>query len=424
MLLSNLEYKSFRDIAEDQLGHWAGFFSGWTYWLCWIVIGMADIAAVTNYALWWFPNMPKFVPAAVLVVMLFLLNIVAVRLFGEIEFWFALIKVVAVVSLIGVAIYMIIVGFHIDLKTLIGSQRLADPTANSDLIKQLTQDYQNGASASLGNLLNTSHGGFFPRGFSGFLSGFQIAFYAFLGIELVGTAAAETRDPEKSLPKAINAIPIRVVLFYVFSLAAILAVTPYVAIDPNYSPFVDMFALTGLAIAASVVNFVVLTSAASSMNSGIYSTSRMMFGLALTDLAPKTFARLSKSKVPAHALMFSCVCVLPGIALLYASGSIMTAFTYATSAANVLFIFVWSLIMFSYWQYRKNRARLHESSRYKMPIGLPMTWVVMGFFIVMLVILCMDKDTFIGAVSTVAWFVILTLVYRSRQNKAKNAVSA
>jgi D-serine/D-alanine/glycine transporter len=412
-LLSNLEYKSFRDIAEDQLGPWAGFFSGWTYWLCWIVIGMADITAVTNYVLWWFPNIPKFLPAVLLVLLLFGLNVVAVRLFGEIEFWFALIKVIAIVVLIVVAVVLVIMGFHSNLDTLIGSHRVGD--AYQAIRDTLTQAYPNGANASLGNLLNSGHGGIFPNGFNGFLGGFQIAFYAFVGIELAGTASAETKDPLRTLPKAINAIPIRVVLFYVFALSAIMSVTPYLAIDPDHSPFVNMFALTGLGFAASLINFVVLTSAASSMNSGIYSTSRMLFGLALTRFAPKAFGKLSKSHVPANALLFSSLCVLPGVALLYASGSIMDAFTYATSAANVLFIFVWTLIMLSYLHFRKKHADLHDNSVYKMPWGVPMSYVVMVFFVVMLVILCLDKVTLIGAATTLIWFAGLTVVYVLRR---------
>ncbi|MDR2931217.1 MAG: amino acid permease [Propionibacteriaceae bacterium] len=431
MLLSNLEFKSFRDIIETHLGSWAGFFSGWTYWLCWIVIGLADMTAVTNYVLWWFPDCPKFVPALALMVLLFALNVVAVRLFGEIEFWFALIKVIAIIALILVAVGMIVIGFHSDLESLFGAHRQGmldaarqavaagqDVAANQAIVNELQgvrdtlgSAYPDGAKASLMNILNLNGGGFSPNGFGGFLGGFQIAFFAFVGIELVGTAAAEAKNPETALPKAIRAIPVRVVLFYVFALSAILSVTPYLAVDPDYSPFVNMFALTGLGIAASVINFVVLTSAASSMNSGIYSTSRMLFGLAGTKLAPRLFGRLSKSSVPANALIFSCLCVLPGIALLYASDSIMDAFTYATSAANVLFIFVWTLVLVAYLRYRRTVPKLHEVSKFKMPWGVPMSWIVMVFFVIMLVILCLDRTTFIGAITTLIWFAVLGVAY-------------
>lgn len=381
LLLSNLKYKSFRDIAEDMLGPWAGFFSGWTYWCCWIVIGIADLTAVTSYVHFWWPDLPKWIGATALVALLLCLNLIAVRLFGEIEFWFALIKIVAILTLIVVAVVMVAVGF--------------------------TAPDQH--TATVANLWND--GGFFPRGIGGFLASFQIAFFAFLGIELVGTAAAETKDPEKTLPKAINAIPVRIILFYVGALAAIMAVTPWRSIDPGVSPFVTMFALAGFGAAATVINFVVLTSAASSANAGIFSTSRMIFGLALDKMAPRSFGRLSRHKVPANGLLFSVCCLLPGIILLYATDSIIGAFTLATTVASVLFIFVWTLIIASYLVYRKKFPEKHEASVYKMPFGIIASWAVLGFFAVMLVLLALEPDTRAALMVSPLWFAILGVAY-------------
>lgn len=381
LLLSNLNYKSFRDIAEDVLGPWAGFFSGWTYWFCWIVTGMADLIAVTSYVQFWWPGVPKWLPATCLVLLLLGLNLIAVRLFGEVEFWFAMIKIVAIVALIAVAVVMVVVGFT----------------------------SAEGYHASVANLWND--GGFFPTGGKGFMAGFQIALFAFVGIELVGTAAAETRDPVKTLPKAINAIPLRVMLFYVLALTAIMAVMPWRSIDPNVSPFVSVFAMVGFGAAASVVNFVVLTSAASSANSGIYSTSRMLFGLSLDDKAPDAFGRLTRHKVPANGLIFSVCCLLPGIALLYLSDTIIGAFTIATTVSSVLFIFVWSIILASYLVFRRRNPELHEASVYKMPIGVGLSWLVLVFFVGMLVILAFEPDTRIALIATPAWFIMLGICY-------------
>ena len=381
LLLSNLKYKSFRDIAEDILGPWAGFFSGWTYWFCWIVIGMADLTAVTAYVQFWWADVPKWLPATCLVLLLLGLNLIAVRLFGEVEFWFAMIKIVAIISLIVVAVVMLIAAF-------------TSPE---------------GHQATIANLWND--GGFFPTGGMGFMAGFQIAFFAFVGIELVGTAAAETKDPVKTLPKAINAIPLRVMLFYVCALAAIMAVTPWRSIDPSVSPFVSMFSLAGFGAAAAVVNFVVLTSAASSANSGIFSTSRMLFGLSLDDKAPKSFGQLTRHKVPAKGLIFSCCCLVPGVVLLYLSDSIIGAFTIATSVASVLFIFVWSVIMCCYLVYRRRTPGLHEASPYKMPFGIGLSWLVLAFFVVMLVILAFEPDTRMALIATPIWFIALGIAY-------------
>jgi D-serine/D-alanine/glycine transporter len=388
LLLSNLAYKSFRDIAEDVLGPWAGFFSGWTYWFCWVVIGIADLTAVTAYALYWWPDLPKWVAATALVLLLLGLNLIAVRLFGEIEFWFALIKIIAIVSLIAVAVVMIASGF-------------------------VAQD---GHRADLANLYND--GGFFPTGLTGFLGGFQIAFFAFVGIELVGTAAAETRDPVRTLPKAINAIPVRVMLFYVCALAAIMAVTPWRSVDPEISPFVQMFALAGLGAAASVVNFVVLTSAASSANAGIFSTSRMLFGLSLERMAPRAFGRLSRNRVPANGLLFSCACLVPGIVLLYSTDSIIAAFTLATTFASVLFIFVWGLIVVSYLVYRRRSPAAHATSVYKMPVGIVASWAVLAFFVAMLVVLALAADTRSALVVTPVWFALLGVAYAVHRRRA------
>lgn len=198
LLLSNLEYKSFSDFASDLLGPWAGYFTGWTYWFCWVVTGMADVVAITAYAQFWFPDLSDWVASLAVIVLLLTLNLATVKMFGEMEFWFAMIKIVAIVSLIVVGLVMVAMHFQ-------------SPT---------------GVEASFAHLWND--GGWFPKGLSGFFAGFQIAVFAFVGIELVGTTAAETKDPEKSLPRAINSIPIRIIMFYVFALIVIMSVTPFI----------------------------------------------------------------------------------------------------------------------------------------------------------------------------------------------------
>ena len=167
LLLSNLEYKSFSDFAADLLGPWAGYFTGWTYWFCWVVTGIADVVAITAYAQFWFPGLSQWVASLLCVLVLLSLNLATVKMFGEMEFWFAMIKIVAIVGLIIAGLVMVLTHFQ-------------TPT---------------GTVASFSNLWND--GGFFPKGVSGFFAGFQIAVFAFVGIELVGTTAAETKDPQK-----------------------------------------------------------------------------------------------------------------------------------------------------------------------------------------------------------------------------------
>ena len=381
LLLSNLHYKSFADFAADLLGPWAGFFTGWTYWFCWIVTGVADVVAISDYVSYWWADLPLWIPALLTVALLVGLNLPTVRAFGETEFWFALIKIVAIVALIVVGLAMIIGHFKAP----------------------------SGAEASFANLWND--GGFFPTGPMGFVAGFQIATFAFVGIELVGTAAAETKAPERNLPRAINSIPIRVMLFYVAALTIIISVTPWRTIDPEHSPFVAMFALAGLGIAASVVNFVVLTSAASSANSGIYSTSRMVYGLATEGDAPNVFGRLTRRRVPANALFLSGVFLLSGVVMVVVGDSAIKAFTIVTTISSLCFMFVWTIILSSYLVYRKRRPQLHEASQFKMPGGIPMCYVVFGFFAFLLWAFTQKTDTLQALLVTPVWFVVLGIAW-------------
>lgn len=387
LLLSDSRYTTFADIARDLIGPWAGFVTGWTYWMCWVVTGVADMVAITGYIRFWWPDTPAWIPITIMTALLFTLNAMTVKAFGETEFWFALVKIIAILALVLVGFGMVLMG---------------------------TVD-EAGSAAAVSNLW--SHGGFFPKGTMGFLGGFQIALFAFVGIELVGTTVAETADPAKTLPKAINSIPIRIMLFYVAALAAIMMVTPWDQVDPERSPFVTMFSMTGLGAAATIVNLVVLTSAASSANSGIYSTSRMLFGLASRGDAPKVFARLSKRHVPRNALFLSCVFLLSAIVLMASGDSISAAFTLVTSMSATLFMGVWVVIVVSYLIYLKKRPHLHEASVFKAPGGAASAWVVLVFMTVMVAVLALFPDTRAGLVPSLVWIAAVTvaaLIHRHR----------
>ncbi|WP_312331169.1 amino acid permease [Acinetobacter variabilis] len=386
LLLSNLQYKSFIDFATDLIGPWAGYFVGWTYWLCWITIGIADLSAIIYY-LQFFNNGLPFTPgegvliSIASIVFIMGLNLATVKLFGEMEFWFALIKIIAIIVLIGVGLWMIFTGFTNDAGTVASFEHIWD------------------------------HGGLFPTGTMGFLAGFQIAIFAFVGVELVGTTAAETKDPERNLPKAVNSIPIRIIIFYVLALIIVMSVTPWDQINPNVSPFVNLFSQAGIAAAAIIMNLVVLSSVMSSMNSGVFSTSRMLFGLSREEQAPKAFGRLNSRAVPANALYFSAICLLLGAALQYFVPNTVEAFTLATTLSTILFICVWLIIIWSYMIYYRTRPELHAKSIFKLPGGLVTCWIVIIFFVGMIGVLSLEDDTRRALMVSPVWFILLIIGY-------------
>ena len=325
ILLSDLRYRSFVDFVTELLGPCCGFVLGWSYWLCWIVIGIADLIAISGYTQIFYPNLYSWIPALCCIAIFYILNRLTVRIFGEMEFSFAIIKILAIIVLILVGIFFIVTGFR-------------SPSGDVTSVK---------------NIWN--HGNLFPNGFEGFLAGFQSATFAFIGVELIGTVAAESKDPEKNLPKAINNIPLRILMFYVFSVMVIMAVIPWQSINPSKSPFIMLFLFAGLPAAAAIVYIVVITSAASSTNSGVFSSSRMLYGLARLNKAPAFFGKLSKHSIQINGLRFSCLCLLTSvILLLFNNKSIIEIFTLVASVATIISLFTWLLILLSYIQYRKN----------------------------------------------------------------------
>ncbi|GED61458.1 amino acid permease [Brevibacillus formosus] len=384
LLLSNLNYHSFVDFVKDYLGNMAAFVTGWTYWFCWISIAMADLTAVGLYTQYWFPEIPQWMPGLIALVILLIMNLATVKLFGEMEFWFALVKVIAILALIFVGIFMIIKGFS-----------------------------TNAGASSFTNLW--SHGGMFPNGFNGFLLSFQMVVFAFVGIELVGLTAGETEDPKRVIPKAINQIPIRILIFYVGALIVIMSIYPWNAINPLESPFVQVFAAIGIAAAAGIVNFVVLTSAASACNSAIFSTSRMVYSLAKEKNAPVPLTKLTANKVPANALFFSTVVILIAVVLNYVMPE--GVFTLITSVSTVCFIFIWGITVICHLKYRKTRPDLAKANSFKMPLYPFANYLILAFLAFILVVLALADDTRVALFITPVWFILLVAIYKLRKTK-------
>lgn len=386
LLLSNLNYKTFGDIAKDLIGPWAGFVVSWTYWLTWVVICVADIIAITSYVSYINPSIPNWVPALVSAVLLLILNLQPVKFFGEFEFWFSLIKIIAILALIVTGIVLLATGF-----------------VNPDT----------GTGASLAHLWD--NGGLFPFGASGFLLGFQLGIFSFIGVELIGTAAAETANPQKNLPKAINSIVVRVLIFYIGALTIIMAITPWAELDPALSPFVTTFAYAGFGAAAMAINIVVLTSAASSANSGFYSGTRMMFALSKDGHAPRAFSFTDARGVPKRAVFFSSVFLFTAVPILIAGDSVIEAFTFVTSVASTFILFIWSMIVISYISYSRKHPDRHAASPFKLPLHRIIPWLILAFFTFIICTLALADDTRLPLLCTPVWFVIIVVAWQFRK---------
>ncbi|ENZ5544610.1 amino acid permease [Enterococcus hirae] len=383
LLLSNTNNHSFLDFVAEYLGKKVAFVTGWTYWFCWVTIAMADLTAIGMYVRYWVPGVPQWLPELIALILLLGLNMVAVSLFGELEFWFALIKVVSIIAFIIVGIYMI-----------------------------LTHYKTSAGPASITNLW--SHGGFFPTGTKGFILSFQMVTFAFTGIELVGLVAGETKNPEKVLPEAINNIPIRIILFYLGSLFVIMSIYPWNSLDANNSPFVEVFSEIGITVAASLINLVVLSAAASACNSAIYSTGRMLRSLSQEGSAPKKFRQLTSHRVPGNALVFSTIVIFISVLLNYVMPS--EVFTLVSSIATTCFLFIWGILVYTHLKYRKSMLGKKEHT-FKMPFYPYSNFLVFAYMIFICLVLFLGKDTRIALLLTPVWFIGLLIIYRMKYEK-------
>ena len=379
IIIQNTNFKSFADVTNTYIGPFAGFVTGWTYWLCWIITGMAEVTAVAKYVSFWFPHIPNWISALFCVLILMSFNLLSAKLFGELEFWFSIVKIVTIIGLIIVGAIMILFAY----KTQFGH-------------------------ASLTNLYNH---GIFPKGASGFFMSFQMAVFSFVGIEMIGVTAGETKDPESTIPKAINSVPIRILIFYVGALAVIMSIISWDKVDPDNSPFVKLFTLIGIPFAAGLINFVVLTAAASSCNSGIFSNSRMLFGLSDNKQAPPAFSKTNKNGVPHVAIIGSSALLLIAALLNYIFPDATLVFTYVTTLSTVLFLIVWALIIIAYINYSSKNPELHKASTYKLPGGKYMSYVILLFFILVFGLLFVNETTRRAIYLTPLWFVLLGLMY-------------
>ena len=377
---------SFATYADEFCGPFAGFVTGWSYWFAWIATAMAELTAIGVYVRWWLPAVPQWLPALVALLALYGSNLLAVRMFGELEFWFALIKVVTIVALIVSGLVVLV--FHV-----------------GDL----------GAGASFSNLW--SHGGFLPFGIGGMLLTMQIVMFAYVGVELIGVTAGEAQDPKVVLPRATNGIILRILIFYIGALIVIMALVPWNELSPSVSPFVFVFDKLRVPAAAGLINLVVITAASSSCNSGLFSTGRMLWALAQRGHGPRPFARLSPRHVPAAGIHASAAVMLLGVALNYMVPE--RVFIWVTSVALVGTFWTWGIILVSHLNYRRAvLAGRVPAAPFRMP-GAPFAnWAVLAFLVAVSALLWRDPDNRVALYVAPVWFGLLTIGYLASKSRA------
>ncbi|PKU23612.1 amino acid permease [Telmatospirillum siberiense] len=371
---------SFSAYAHHFINPLFGYLTGWTYWFAWVVTCMAEITAVGVYVHFWQPDLPQWIPALAAVLGMSLVNFVSVKVYGEFEFWFALIKVATIVAMIIFGGAMIVFGLG-----------------------------NGGVAIGISNLW-TVDGGFFTKGFTGFSLSLVMVSFAYIGIELVGVTAGEAKNPEKSLPAAIDKIFWRILIFYIGTLFVIMSLYPYDQLGTVGSPFVATFAKLGIPSAAGLINFVILTAALSSCNSGLFSTGRMLYNLALQGKAPAIFGRLNGRKVPANALLVSSVLLLVGVALNYlVPGEV---FNYVTSIATSGTLFVWGIIVVVQMKYRAALTpREAAALKYKMPLYPLANYIVLAFLVFVIITMGFDENNRVALYVAPCWFAFLLVSY-------------
>lgn len=371
---------SFSTYANKYLGNFAGFLSGWTYWFMWIVVGMAEITVVGVYINYWFPDIPQWVTAFVVLVLLTLVNTANVRAYGEFEFWFAMIKVVAIIGMIVLGLAIILFGVGND-----------------------------GDAVGFANLW--SHGGFMPNGIIGMIMSLVLVMFSFGGVEIVGISAGEAKNPDRTIPKAINNIVWRILIFYIGALGVMMALYPWNEVGAEGSPFVQIFDYVGIPAAAHIINLVVITAALSAFNSGLYGSGRMLYNLSLQKNGPATFKVLSRNGSPRRAILFSSAMLLFAVILNYVVPD--KVFIYISAVATVAVITNWMIILLAQLKSRQSRSKDEVAGlKYKIPFYPVSTYFAIAFLLMVVVLMALIPDMRVALYVAPVWFIILYLGYK------------
>ncbi|KAF6663787.1 aromatic amino acid transporter AroP [Pantoea sp. EKM101V] len=367
---------SFSHFAYKYWGNFAGFASGWNYWVLYVLVAMAELTAVGKYIQFWWPDFPTWASAAIFFVMINAINLTNVKVFGEMEFWFAIIKVVAVIGMILFGGWLLFSG-------------------------------NGGPQATVRNLWE--QGGFFPHGIGGLVTVMAIIMFSFGGLELVGITAAEADNPEVSIPKATNQVLWRILIFYIGSLAVLLSLMPWSRVTSEVSPFVFIFHELGDAMVANALNVVILTAALSVYNSCVYCNSRMLFGLAQQGNAPKSLLKVDRRGVPVLTILVSAVATALCVLINYLMPG--EAFGLLMSLVVSALVINWAMISLAHLKFRRKKDQQGVTTRFKALLYPTGNWICLIFLAAILVLMATTPGMAISVWLIPVWLVILALGY-------------
>lgn len=378
---------AFSYYAYRNWGELPGFFSGWNYWFNYIAVSMAELVVVGRYVQFWFPGIPTWVSSLVFLLLITAINLVNVKLYGEFEFWFAIIKVVAIVAMIGLGLGIIVFGWG------------------------------QGAPTGIGNLWR--HGGFFPTGAGNFAMAMVVVLFSFGGVELIGITAGEADDPKRTIPRAINQVVNRILVFYVGALFVMLAIFPWNKLDGKSSPFVTIFQQLGIGQAATILNVVVLTAAMSAYNSGLYCNGRMLKALAEQGNAPRALARVNRSGSPWLGVLASSAVTALAVLLVYLMPD-LPVFLYVISVALAAGIFNWAMIVVTQMRFRRRIGAQAANLQFRMPLYPVSNVLVLLVLAAVYVMMAFNPNYRLAAtVFGPAWAVLLVVAFFAKRALAR-----
>ena len=371
---------SFSYFAYKFWSPFAGFMSGWNYWVLNVLVCMAELSAIGLYVQYWWPEIPTWISALGFFVLINAINLLHVKVFGETEFLFSMIKILAIIGMIGYGAWLLASG-------------------------------HGGAHASISNLW--ALGGFFPNGISGLIMAMAIIMFSFGGIELVGIAAAETKNPTTTIPKAVNQIVYRVLLFYVLTIIVLLSLFPWNQIAEGGSPFVLIFDSLGSQGVATVLNFVVLTAAISVYNGTSYGTSRMLLGLAEQGNAPQFLKKINQRGIPYAAILCSALVTLLCVVLNYIFPE--KAFKLLMSLVVSAIVINWMMLALTHLKFKQRMLALQKSTLFPTLIYPISNYICIVFMLGILVVMWLTPDMRIAVMLIPLWIGCLTLTYWFKQ---------